>query len=140
MKRSTLMFGVALAALLACNSGSADAEPIQAADANAALSNGPLTNDGSEGMPLDDDKKVSPRRAEMKKAMKAMAKLKSDENWDGLAKTFDAIKGKGAAGMDEWDAIAGAGAEAAGKKDADGVNKSCKGCHSKYQKLFKSAE
>jgi hypothetical protein len=129
------MFGVALAALLACKSQSADAETTQATAMNAAL-----TVDGDATTPLADDEKVSPRRAEMKKAMKAMAKLKSDENWDGLAKAFEAIKGKGGSGMGEWDGIAGAGAEAAGKKDADGVNKSCKGCHSKYQKAFKTSE
>lgn len=137
MKQSSLLFGAAVLALLACKTAPADAEPTSELAASLAAE-----SSAANAEPLDDGDKapVSPRRAEMKKSMKAMAKLKSSEDWDALASALDGLKGKGASDMGEWDSIATAGAEAARKKDADGVNKTCKGCHKQYQKVFKSTQ
>jgi len=134
MKRSTLLVGVAIAALFACKSQSADAGPNQElapAALEASASDGAVALKdyacGAKGQPS------CPLQAKMKE----IGKFTGEGDGKKLATALKEIAGKGGPGMTDWASIANEGAAAADKGDIDGAKKSCKGCHDKYKKQYK---
>jgi hypothetical protein len=66
-----------------------------------------------------------------------MARAVAGGDKDKIAQALNTIASKPVAGMDQWAAIAAAGAAKAQAGDIDGAKESCKKCHALYQKKYK---